>query len=259
VSAALGRLFARRTRAWLRPRERPWVLGHRGARRRAPENTLAAFELAMREGADGVELDVRLDRDGDVVVIHDPSLGRVTSGRDDRRVDALSREDLEQIDLGGGERVPRLADVLAWSRERGARVNVELKSDLRPRARLAWEVFKLVLREKNARERFILSSFDPLLVALSARLMPWIPVGYLLEDGPLPGAVSTCVVLGACALHPKAALVTGAAIAPFRVARLPVNVWTVNDVDEARRLAALGVDCLISDVPGQILDGLGSI
>jgi glycerophosphoryl diester phosphodiesterase len=77
-----------RTNAWQRPAgARPFVLGHRGARHAAPENTQRAFELALAEGADGIELDVRLDRDGRVIVLHDRTLARVSAGQETRDVE----------------------------------------------------------------------------------------------------------------------------------------------------------------------------
>ena len=105
------------------------MLGHRGARHAAPENTLAAFELARREGADGIELDVRLDGSGKVIVLHDPTLTRVTGGADSRHAEDIPSAELARLDLGSGERVPLLADVLTWAKEHGQRVNVELKSE----------------------------------------------------------------------------------------------------------------------------------
>jgi glycerophosphoryl diester phosphodiesterase len=245
-----------RAKHWRRSAERPFVLGHRGARHAAPENTMAAFELALAEGADGVELDVRLDREGEVVVIHDPTLTRVSGGADSREVAALGSEELARVDVGRGERVPRLADVLAWSRATGARVNIELKSDLRRRALLAVKVAALVMREPHAAKRLILSSFDPKLVLAAARLLPWMPVGYLVERRFVLGARLSKLLLGAAAVHPNAAMVTEAAIVPWRRAEMPVNVWTVNAPDEARRLAALGVDCIITDAPANILTAL---
>jgi glycerophosphoryl diester phosphodiesterase len=232
------------------------VLGHRGARRRAPENTLPAFELATEEGADGVELDVRLDGDGEVVVIHDPDLARVTSSRDSRRVEDLGTAELRCVELDGGARVPTLAEVLAWARLRGARVNIELKRDGPRLPLLVLKVARLVGAEPRARERLILSSFDPRLVAGVARLLPWVAAGWLVESAPVPGRSLAERVVGATALHPRFSLVDAGTIAPWRRARLPVNVWTVNDVDEARRLDALGVDAIISDEPGKILAGL---
>jgi glycerophosphoryl diester phosphodiesterase len=248
-----------RVRSWLRRRERPYVLGHRGARRRAPENTLRAFELAIDEGADGVELDVRLDRDGDVVVIHDPMLDRVTGGRDRRRIEDVGRNELMDVDLGEGQRVPRLEEVLAWARGRGARVNVELKHDVSRRAAFVHRVARLVRSEPRAAEWLILSSFDPLLVAVVSRLAPCVPAGWLVEErSRVPGRSFLERLVGASALHLQASLVTEARILPWHDDDLPVNVWTVNDKEEARRLDALGVDTLISDCPGEVLSALAS-
>lgn len=247
-----------RVDGWVKPATRPFVLGHRGARRRAAENTLAAFDLAMSEGADGVELDVRLDGDGDVVVIHDADFARVTGGRDSRRVEAVGSRDLESVDVGGGERVPRLEDVLDWSRRYGARINVELKRDVTRRALFVWKVVRLVRQDPTARERILVFLFDPLLVAAAARLLPSIPSGWLVEERKrVPGRTPVERLFGASAVHPHWSLVTKDSVAPWQRDGLLVNVWTVNDVDEARRLAALGVDAIITDEPGKILAGLG--
>src|SRR5262249_27028360 len=90
----------KRLDAWLRPRgARPLVLGHRGARHAAPENTLRAFELALAEGADGIELDVRLDGDGRVIVLHDRTLERVTAGGETRDVEALGAHELDRVSM----------------------------------------------------------------------------------------------------------------------------------------------------------------
>jgi glycerophosphoryl diester phosphodiesterase len=218
---------------------------------------MAAFELAMEEGADGIELDVRLDRDGDVIVAHDRDLARVTAGRDVRRFEDVGRAELSSVDLGGGERIPRLEDVLRWARKRRARVNVELKRDVSRPALLAWKVVRLVALQHAAPKWLILSSFDPKLVAGVAHLLPWVPVGRLVESpGPVPARTLAERMLGASALHPQASLATPEAIGPWRRAGLPVNVWTVNEPDEARRLARIGVDALISDEPGNVLRAL---
>lgn len=251
------RRFPSRVDGWTRPATRPFVLGHRGARKRAAENTAAAFDLAMSEGADGIELDVRLDRDGDVVVIHDADLARVTGGRDSRRVEDVGRRELDSIDVGGGERVPRLEDVLDWARRYAARVNVELKRDVSRRPSFVWKVVRLIQRAPRAGERIVVSSFDPLLVAAAARLLPSVPAGWLVaQRRRVPGRSPLEKLVGAKAVHPHFSLVTGDSIAPWQKDGLLVNVWTVNDVDEARRLASLGVDAIITDEPGKILAGL---
>src|SRR4051812_41502440 len=86
-----------------KPGALPLVLGHRGARHAAPENTHAAFELARREGAAGVELDVRLVKTGQIVVLHDPTLGRVTGNTDRRAAEQLTWAEAQRADVGKGE------------------------------------------------------------------------------------------------------------------------------------------------------------
>ena len=116
-----------------KPGALPLVLGHRGARHAAPENTHAAFELSRSEGAAGVELDVRLVKSGEVVVLHDPTLGRVTGNADRRAAEQLTWAETKSADIGRGEHVPLLSDVLDWAASHDQLVNVEVKSDVRRR------------------------------------------------------------------------------------------------------------------------------
>ncbi|MCA9591855.1 MAG: glycerophosphodiester phosphodiesterase [Myxococcales bacterium] len=232
------------------------MLGHRGARRRAPENTLAAFELSRKEGADGVELDVRLDAAHAVVVFHDATLERMTEGRDARSVERLSATERARVELVG-ERIPTLADVLDWARRHDQRVNVELKRDVRERRVFVNAVARLLQREPP--ERIVLSSFDPMLVRALAQRLPALPVAWLVHAKQrvlrfAPGYR----LLGAVGVHPEAPLAT-----PKRVARLHragafVNVWTVNEGARAQKLAAAGVDAIITDVPAEILQALST-
>jgi glycerophosphoryl diester phosphodiesterase len=231
------------------------VLGHRGARRAAPENTLAAFELAREEGADGVELDVRLDGSGRVIVLHDPTLERVTSGADSRHAEDISASELAQVDLGSGERVPLLADVLAWAKARDLRVNVELKSDLRKRRLLLARVAEVV--QQTPLPALLFSSFHPLFVWWLARHLPNLPRAWLVHDKQrllkyAPGSH----LLGANGIHPEHELARAERVARLKRTGCLVNVWTVNDPERARQLARNGVDAIISDVPGEILRAL---
>ena len=231
------------------------MLGHRGARHAAPENTLAAFELARVEGADGVELDVRLDRDARVIVLHDRTLERVTEGSETRDVEALGASELSGVSLRG-ERVPLLADVLAWARERNLRVNVELKRDVSRPLALLRNVSRVVRASGAGPERVLFSSFNPALVAALATLCPDFPGAWLIDAksrvlGRAPG-----LRLVADGVNPHHDLVTQAAMSRWKRAGAPVATWTVNDAAEARRVAGLGVDLVISDKPGDILQAL---
>lgn len=244
--------------AWRRsPGQRPFVLGHRGARHASPENTLAAFELALAEGADGVELDVRLDGDGRVIVLHDVTLERVSGGSERRAAETLSASELSRVDVGGGERVPLLSDVLAWARERNTRVNVEAKSDVRRPHVLIQNVARLLRASRASPERIVLSSFHPLFVMGLSLLARDFPIGFLVDaDRRLLRRAPLFRELGASGVHPHRALVTQAALSRWRARGAFVNTWTVNAEDEARRLSALGVDAIISDRPGAILAAL---
>lgn len=240
-----------------RPGSPPLILGHRGARARAPENTLAAFELALDEGADGVELDVRFDGEGEVVVLHDRNLERVTDARDTRDVEELQRSDLDQIDVGSGERVPRLSTVLDFIRGRRARVNVELKRDVRHPLRLARRVAALVAGVPQASRHVILSSFDPRIVAALPRLVPEVPVGWLVHaEQRLAKNTPGRRWLGATAVHPDRLLCSPDRVRGWQRAGALVNVWTVNDPVEARDLSALGVDAIITDDPAEVISAL---
>jgi glycerophosphoryl diester phosphodiesterase len=231
----------------------PLILGHRGARRRATENTLRAFELAIEEGADGVELDVRLDGSGYVVVFHDPTLARLRDG-DPRRVDRVEHRTLSRLKLEGGERIPLLEDVLDWALAGGYLVNIEVKRDLRRRIQLVERVAHTLARFPRAEELILLSSFDPSFVRALTALLPRLTTCWLVHAKQrvlqhAPG----WKLLGADGVNPELAIATSARVTRWKKAGALVNVWTVNDADSARRLAHAGVDSLISDVPGEIV------
>lgn len=240
----------------------PLVLGHRGARHAAPENTHAAFELSRVEGAAGVELDVRLVKSGEIVVLHDPTLARVTAGADRRAAEQLSWVETKSADIGKGERVPLLADVLDWAAQHDQLVNVEVKSDVKRRRDLVQGVIALLRRHSYAERGVVLSSFDPRFVWRLARALPHLPSAFLFHTkSPVARAASlvgaaTFTRMGARAVHPEHALVTAQRMAAWRSRAALVGVWTVNDENRARELATLGVDYIVSDRPGAILSAL---
>jgi glycerophosphoryl diester phosphodiesterase len=242
------------------PSGRPFVLGHRGASADAPENTLAAFALALERGADGVELDVWRCGTGEVVVHHDADTGR-TCG-EALRLASASLGALRRLDAGAwkaprfaGERIPTLAEVLdALPR---ALVNVELKSSGLPDLALAQAV-AAVVREAGAEERVLASSFDPVLLAAFRRAAPRVPAGLLFsaDRGWRARAAAGLALARPGAVHPQHRLVTAARAAAWAARGLAVNTWTVDDPAEARRLAALGVAALITNRPAAVLEAL---
>jgi glycerophosphoryl diester phosphodiesterase len=230
-------------------RARPLVYGHRGTRRGAPENTLLAMRRALSQGADGVELDVRLCKSGEVVVVHDADLRRV-SGADVVVAEAELRG-LEQHDLGDGERVPMLKAALALVLGAGRLLNVELKPDVPdPDALAAAVAASLRALPDEARARVILSSFGPGLCVASRKALPEVPVAFLFEraKGQWPEGIA--------ALHPHHALSDADFVARAHGQGLIVNAWTVNAAERARALSLAGVDGIITDDVPAVLDAL---
>jgi glycerophosphoryl diester phosphodiesterase len=232
------------------------VIGHRGVRRPGvAENTIDAFRAAADEGAEAIELDVRASATGEAVVLHDPDLARVTGGTDGRRVADLSLSELGRVELGhvgSGVRVPTLAEALAFARERRLGVNVELKHDAPSRPAIARAAAR-ILAGWDPAHAILVSSFDPLTLALFAALVPRIPrailvhrTRYHLAHAAMGGP------LGVAAVHLARTLTRPALVRAIRARGVAVNVWTVNEAHEARDLAALGVDALITDAPGDV-------
>ena len=225
------------------------------------ENSLAAFARAVQEGADGVELDVRITACGVPVVLHDSTLARATDGRDARAVHRLAYQDLPR--LAGGERIPTLTDAL--DALRGRIVNVEIKSDVTPTSLLGDVAHRLRLVRAAARAvkaaesaHVVFSSFDPLVVVALAALSPRVPRAILV--GMRPAGVATALPLAMRpaigAVHLEHSLWTAPRAERLARSGLRLTAWTVNDPDRAVALVALGVTCIITDTPAAVVSGL---
>jgi glycerophosphoryl diester phosphodiesterase len=236
---------------------------HQGASAAAPANTLSAFRLAAEMGADGVELDVHLSRDGEAVVIHDFTVDRTTDGRGAVRDLTLAR--LKALDAGSwfdpafaNERIPTLQEVFDAIGHL-LLMNVEIKS-LPGRSRgLEAEVVRLI-EDNNLAYRVIVSSFNPLSLRKIKKLNPNIPTALLYApDLPLPLRRAWLSPLAPHEFrHPHHSMVDERYMAWARQRGYRVNVWTVNQPNEMRRLVALSVDGIITDRPdvlAEILDG----
>jgi glycerophosphoryl diester phosphodiesterase len=240
-----------------RPARAPLIIGHRGVRGEgAPaENTLPAFEEAAAQGADAIELDVRVCGSGELIALHDPDLERVTRGADPRQAAALSWDELRRVDLGGS-RVPLLAEVLAFARARRLAVNVEMKRDVPDRAAVVRATARL-LRAWDPRHAVLVSSFDPFMLTSFGVMAPSVPRALLVHRSRYhDAAVRLTSALGSLAAHIERTIASPERIALLRQKGRVINVWTVNDPREARDLAALGVDGLITDAPRLIRDAL---
>jgi len=237
---------------------RPLVIGHRGASADAPENTIAAFELALEQGADGIELDVHLTADGQPVVIHDFTLERTTDGAGP--VSGRLLRELKRLDAGGwldrrfrGQRVQTLQEVLERFRER-ARFWIELKGGAALYPGIEERVVSIV-EIYDVVDRVLVQSFDHAAIGRVRSLNREIPVGALVARAPLdPSLLSTEAISAIC---PGAEVLTEALLAEIRRAGLGCYVWTVNEPAQMDRLVEWGVNGIITDRPGLLRARLG--
>jgi len=228
---------------------RPFIYGHRGTRRGAPENTLRAMEYALAQGADGVELDVRLCGSGEVVVLHDADLERVAGVP--VAVSAATLSELRVLDVGDGERVPLLDEAMALVLGGGRLLNVELKPDVpSPQALIERVALAVCARSPAERDAIVISSFSARMCSALATALPGVAIAFLFEHAPdgLPAGIA--------AVHPHHALADPEAIARCHEQGFAVNVWTVNDPVRARALAAAGADGLVTDDVAVVLGAL---
>ncbi len=218
------------------------VLGHRGARHEAPENTLRGIEVALRAGAHGVEVDVHLTRDGHVVVIHDDTVDRTCKGTG--RVADLTLDELRQLDAGDGERVPTLAEVLEAVRGR-AEAFVELKAPGCEEADLR------VIAALNLQADCTLIAFDHRQVARAKALAPAVRTGCLLVARPVD-PVGLLRSAGADLLSVNLAFLDADLVAACHADGLQVCAWNCNAPADLPRLRATGLDWLGTDTPTTI-------
>lgn len=246
---------------------RPVVVGHRGSSSVAPQNTLAAVAAAVAAGADAVEIDVQLTRDGHVVVIHDDTVDATTDGTG--RVGDLDLAALRALDAGSwfspayaGQRVPTLDEVLALlAAAPGTDLLLELKDAWTPQdARRVTDA----LDAAGMAGRVVVQSFWPQTVAALRDVAGHLPRGLLVEQEGveqhgLDAVVGLCGELGAVACNPWDGMTDAALVGRLHDAGLRVMVWTVDDAAGWERVLAAGADAVITDRPDRLagwLDGV---
>lgn len=240
---------------------RPLVFAHRGASAHAPENTLAAFELAIAQGAHGVELDAKLSADAEVVVIHDSTVDRTTDGHG--RVSRTNLTALRELDAGNffaekyrGQKIPLLAEVFELVGTR-AYINIELTNYTTPRDRLVETVCKLIKRFGLEKQVWF-SSFLPSNLTQARKLLPEVPRGLLALGGWMGWwARSFGFNFGDYqALHPNLHDVTAQQVARVHRLKRRIHVWTVDTPEDMRRLFGWGVDGIFTDDPKSAIKAL---
>lgn len=239
--------------------ERTLIFGHRGAKAYAPMNTLPAFELALAQGADGVELDVQLTKDGFPVVCHDFTVDRTTNGTG--RVSDQTLAELKELDAGGwfsdayaGVRIPTLDEVFAAVGQQ-LLINVEIKSEMTDTTDGLEQVIADCIVRHAMQERVIVSSFNPFALRRFRAIAPTMAIGFLADNGH---SGATALMQGQTyeAYHPYFADITPEMVAEVHAAGRFLNTWTVNDPVVAERLRDWGVNGIITDNPDILVAAL---
>ena len=266
----------------------PLVVAHRGARGHAPENTLTAAALGFAVRADLWELDANYTKDGGLVVMHDDTLVRTTNveavfpGRPSYRVCDFTLDEIRSLDAGSwyagrdpfgrvaageidadtlgsfdGLTVPTLEEALAFTRDNGWYVNVEIKDHARliGHETVTKDVLDLI-RRLDMTDRVIISSFQHRYLEECRVLCPEMATGALVERLRPEDPVALCRRLRVNAYHPDQRILAPGHLAALRDAGFAVNVWTVNDMNVAGRLVAEGATGIITDFPAACREAL---
>jgi glycerophosphoryl diester phosphodiesterase len=231
-------------------------IAHRGASGHAPENTLAAFRKAVEMGVDGIEMDIRLTADDEVIVLHDASLNRTTDTTGE--VSKLSLAQIRQADAGDGERVPTFAEALeSIPTDVLAFVEIKAIEATAPAVRIVQEMDRL--------DQVVIISFNADALRLLRTLDSRMPMGLL--QGGAAGTYNNASSVGLDLLHRAQATGTSTVsvnwqlLNPETVGDIQqrggaVWTWTINDTDDIRRVADMGVQAITSDYPDRLNEAL---
>lgn len=266
----LGAVLGVAAQAPAKEAKRVEIIAHRGASHDAPENTIAAFELAWEQGADGIEGDFYLTADGHIVCIHDRTTKRTTGGEVDLNVQQTTLAELRQLDVGrwkgeqfAGQRMPTLQEVLAVVKP-GKKLYLETKSG----PEIVEPMRRVIAKSPRRPEQIVVIAFNADTVAETRRLLPQLKVYWLTsyrhneQTGvwtPTLGQVlATLDQSNAHGLNTNANLniVNEAFVAALREKGHEFHAWTINDGKLARRFRDLGVGSITTDRPGWLREQL---
>ena len=228
------------------------IFAHRGASGYAPENTLEAFRLAMEQGADGMELDVHLTKDGEVVVIHDETLDRTSNGHGNVRDYTL--EELKKFSFHNhmekyqGVQIPTLKEVLNLVKNSCMKVNIELKTGIYWYEGIEEKTMDIV-KTMGMEDRVIYSSFNHYSIQKVLEQNSDAETAYLFSDVPL-NMEKYAKDTGVKGLHPAVYhLKMADFLETYMKSGLKVRVWTVNNKEDMKMFIDAGVDAIITNYP----------
>ena len=225
---------------------------HRGFSGKYPENTMLAFEKAVEIGADGVELDVQLTKDGEVVIIHDETIDRTTDGKGyvvDYTYEELSKFDASYIYTGkrGFNKIPTLKEYFELVKDLDFVTNIELKTGINQYLGIEEKVYKLI-KEYKLEKKVIISSFNHFSVLRMKKIAPKLKCGFLSEDWIIDAGAYTASHGIEC-FHPRFNNLIPEVVEELKKNNIEINTWTVNREEDIKDLIDKGIDILIGNYP----------
>ncbi|QNM14452.1 MULTISPECIES: glycerophosphodiester phosphodiesterase [Fusobacterium] len=225
---------------------------HRGFSGKYPENTMLAFEKAIAEGVDGIELDVQLTKDGEVVIIHDEKIDRTTDGEGyvvDYTYEELSKFDASYIYRGkmGFNKIPTLREYFELVKDLDIITNIELKTGINEYLGIEEKVWDLI-QEFKLQDKIIISSFNHFSVMRMKKIAPNMKYGFLSEDWIIDAGKYTHSH-GIQCYHPRFNNLIPEVIEELKSYGLEINTWTVNLESDMRYLISHKIDVIIGNYP----------
>ena len=227
------------------------IFAHRGYSGKYPENTMLAFKKALECGVDGIELDVQLTKDGEVVIIHDETIDRTTTGKG--FVVDYTYEELEKFDASfkfkdlGFNKIPTLREYFQLVKDYDIVTNVELKTGINEYLGIEEKVWELI-KEYNLEEKVIISSFNHFSVMRMKDIAPQLKYGFLSEDWIIDAGKYTHSH-GVQCYHPRFNNLVPDVIKELKKYNLEINTWTVNLEEDMRYLYSNNIDVIITNYP----------
>lgn len=227
------------------------IFAHRGYSGKYPENTMIAFKKALECGVDGIELDVQLTKDGEVVIIHDETIDRTTTGKG--FVVDYTYEELEKFDASfkfkdlGFNKIPTLREYFQLVKDYDIVTNVELKTGINEYLGIEKKVWELI-KEYNLEKKVIISSFNHFSVMRMKKIAPQLKYGFLSEDWIINAGKYTHSH-GVQCYHPRFNNLVPDVIKELKKYNLEINTWTVNLEEDMRYLYSNNIDVIITNYP----------
>lgn len=236
---------------------KPIIYAHRGAKGYRPENTMAAFKLAMEMGADGIETDIHLSKDGYLVLIHDEKIDRTTTKKG--YIKDMTLDQIKLLDAGSkfseefaGEEIPTLEELIILTKNTNIILNIEIKNNKMNYPRIEEKLIELIKKYK-IEERVIISSFNHNTIYKIKELDENLKTGILYSRN-IKRPIRFAKNIRANALHPKHKRVDFKLMIKAKLMGLEINTFTINNTKQMNKMFKYRVDGIITDYPDKAIE-----